>query len=207
MDASAVERHIEPPPLLLAQARAGDGHSFWRLIEPLVARLLRQATALSRDASSAEDLVSETLVQAWRSLANYNETCRLSTWLYAILLHRHQTALRAARSRPVSLAWLPWADAEKHRAAQENLPAAEASPSRALAHAEVANELKQAVEALPAKHRDVVLLRFFQDASLEEIATVLGCSVGTVKSRLHHGLEKLRDLKMNVNLLEWRRDT
>src|SRR5215204_1865789 len=198
MDAPVVEERIEPPPLLLAQARAGDGHAFWRVIQPLVARLLRQATVLSRDASGAEDLVSETLVQAWRSLANYNETCRLSTWLYGILLHRHQTALRAARSRPVSLAWLPWADAEKHRASQGNLATVEPSPAGAVALGEIATELKHAVEALPARHREVVLLRFFEDASLEEIATVLGCSVGTVKSRLHHGLEKLRRMKMNV---------
>jgi len=51
---------------------------------------------------------------------------------------------------------------------------------------------------LPAKHRQVVLLRFFEDASLPDIAAVLGCSVGTVKSRLHHALEKLRKMKMNL---------
>jgi RNA polymerase sigma-70 factor (ECF subfamily) len=69
---------------LLARARAGDALAFCRLLEPLQTRLLRQATALNGDISLAEDLVSETRVRAWKHLARYNETCRLSTWLYSI---------------------------------------------------------------------------------------------------------------------------
>jgi RNA polymerase sigma-70 factor (ECF subfamily) len=192
---------------LLAQARQGDAPAFCRLIEPLEARLLRQAVSLCRDISAAEDLVSETLVQAWRNLSSYNETCRLSTWLYAILLHRYQKSLRAARARPVPLAVLPRVDAENHRAAHEDLPALDASPAGTVAQEELAVELRGAVEALPEKHRQVIFLRFFEDASLEEIATVLDCSVGTVKSRLHHALEKLRRMKNTMNLSDWRRDT
>ena len=58
--------------------------------------------------------------------------------------------------------------------------------------------LRQCLERLPDKHRQVILLRFFEDASLPDMAAVLGCSVGTVKSRLHHALEKLRKMKMNL---------
>src|SRR6266850_1195918 len=149
----AVEELVELPdtPALLAQARQGDAEAFCRLMQPLEARLLRQAVALCRDISTAEDIVSETLVQAWKSLAAYNETCRLSTWLYAILLHRHQKSLRAARSRPIPLAWLPWVDAEKHREAHQVLPAAEPSPAVAAVQGELAAELRRAVEALPEK--------------------------------------------------------
>jgi RNA polymerase sigma-70 factor (ECF subfamily) len=203
-----VEELIEPLEIaaLLAEARRGEAAAYCRLVQPLEARLLRQAIALCRDINSAEDLVSETLVEAWKSLANYNETCRFSTWLYAILLHRHQKHLRAARSRPLPLAWLPWVDAEKHRETLQVVPAPEASPAVAAVQSEVALELRRALELLSEKHRQVVLLRFFEDASLEEMATVLECSVGTVKSRLHHALEKLRRMKNNMNLSEWRRD-
>ena len=55
---------------------------------------------------------------------------------------------------------------------------------------------------LPDKHRQIMLLRFFEDASLPDMAAVLGCSVGTVKSRLHHALEKLRKMKMNLSELK-----
>ena len=61
--------------------------------------------------------------------------------------------------------------------------------------------MQAALAALPAEHRAVLELRFFAAASLDEIATLLGCPLGTVKSRLHHGLEKLRRAKNGVNLL------
>src|SRR5215467_8058658 len=98
---------------LLAQARAGEARAFCLLIQPLEARLLRQAAGLTNDLSAAEDLVSEVRIRAWKNLARYNETCRLSTWLYAILLHCHQEAARRARSRPVSLSKLPFTQANE----------------------------------------------------------------------------------------------
>jgi RNA polymerase sigma-70 factor (ECF subfamily) len=200
---------IEPADtvMLLAQAREGDAEAFCGLVQPLETRLLRQAVALCRDASAAEDLVSETLAQAWKSLARYDESCRLSTWLYAILLHRYQKSVRSACSRPIPLAWLPFFEAAKHQEAHQNLAAPEASPAGALVQHELIERLKRAVDSLPERHRQVILLRFFEEASLEGMATALGCSVGTVKSRLHHALEKLRRMKITVNLSEERRDT
>src|SRR5271166_839304 len=88
---------------LITLACAGDTTAFCRLTEPLHERLLRQAAAMTHDLHTAEDLVSETLVEAWKCLPRYNHTCRLSTWLYAILLNRHRKSVRKARSRPISL--------------------------------------------------------------------------------------------------------
>jgi RNA polymerase sigma-70 factor (ECF subfamily) len=192
---------------LLARARAGDPQAFCRLAEEHDQRLLQQARGLTRDSSAAEDLVSETLAEAWRSLVRYNETCRFSTWLFAILLHRYQKQVRSARSRPVLLATLPLADADEHRQAQENLPAAGPSPAEETMRRELAEQLRQAIHDLPAKHQQVLLLRFFEDASLPEIAALLDCSLGTVKSRLHYALEKLRQSQLGVNLSDVWRDT
>jgi RNA polymerase sigma-70 factor (ECF subfamily) len=183
---------------LLARARGGDALAFCLLVEPLQARLLRQAAALAGDLSAAEDLVSETLVEAWKSLPRYNETCRFSTWLYAILLHRCQKSARHARCRPISLGWLPFLEARQLREQQENLPSSEASPAEVVDQNEQFAQLRQCIERLPDKHRTIISLRFFEDASLPDMAAVLGCSIGTVKSRLHHALEKLRKMKMNL---------
>ena len=183
---------------LLARACAGDADAFCRLAEPLQARLLRQAVALAGDVSAAEDLVSETLVEAWKSLPRYNQTCRLSTWFYAILLHRYRKSVRRARCRPVSLAWLPFFETQEFDERQANLPSPEPSPVEQLLQDETSVRMRECLERLPDKHRQVILLRFFEDASLPDMAVVLGCSVGTVKSRLHHALEKLRKMKMNL---------
>jgi RNA polymerase sigma-70 factor (ECF subfamily) len=184
---------------LLSRACNGDTKAFSQIMEPLQARLLGQAAALAGDLSAAEDLVSETLVAAWKSLPRYDRSCRLSTWLYAILLHRHQNALRRARSRPFPLAWLSFFEAQDCEDRQAHLPTPELSPAAAVAQDEINAHVRQCVARLPEKHRQIILLRFFEDASLPDMAAVLGCSVGTVKSRLHHALEKLRKMKMNLS--------
>ena len=186
---------------LLSRARAGDAEAFCELAAQHEARLLQQARGLCHDSATAEELASETLLQAWRSLGRYDQTCRLSTWLFSILLHRYHKHLRRARSRPFLLAQSCACDAEA-RQLQENLAAGGLSPAQAAEQQELTARLRAAVESLPEKHRQVVLLRFFEDASLREIAAVAGCSVGTVKSRLHYGLEKLREMKDALNLCE-----
>src|SRR6059058_313391 len=95
-----IENRIELSPDLLALARVGDADAFCRMTELVQAALLRHAVALSGNIATAEDLVSETLVAGWTSLARYDETCRFSTWLHAILLHRYQKHVRRAMSRP-----------------------------------------------------------------------------------------------------------
>ncbi len=192
---------LTPPaaPELLARARAGDARDFSLLLEPLQARLLHQAAALTGDLNLAEDIVSETLVEAWRSFSRYNESCQLSTWLYAILLHRYQKSVRRARSRPIALALLSLFEARDLCQQQENVAAPGPSPAEAVAQREAFAQLRQCIELLPEKHARVILLRFFENASLPDMAAVLDCSVGTVKSRLHHALEKLRKMKMNLS--------
>jgi len=186
--------------LLLTQARTGDAEAFCELAKAHETRLFRQAVGLCRDEALAEDLLAETLLEAWRSLPRFDATCRFSTWLYAILLHRYLKSVRRMVSRPVSLAQVPIAEAQQREQAQETLPDLRNSPADHAASQDTADVLR-----LPAKHQEVLLLRFFEDASLPEIAAALGCPVGTVKSRLHHALEKLR--RMKLNLSELRGDT
>lgn len=187
---------------LLSQARDGSAEAFCALIAPLQSRLLYQALALSHDLTTAEDLVQQTLVEAWRSLSRFDGSCRLTTWLYAILLHRHQKAIRAAAVRPVPLARLPADQARRRQDALAEMAGGEPSPDVVARRADRARWMRQFVLALPPAQGHVVLLRFFEEATLTEIASAMGTSIGTVKSRLHHGLEKLR----RMNLKEFRGD-
>jgi RNA polymerase sigma-70 factor, ECF subfamily len=199
MGISPVPDETERLKELLVRARTGDAQAFCQLVEPLEERLFRQAVALCRNESTAEDLASETLVEAWKSLVRYNESCRLTTWLYSILLHRYQKHIRRARSRPASLAALPAPEASEHEEIHQNLPASDPSPAESLLQSESNQEMRRLIDSLAEKHRDVILLRFFQDASLAEIASVLNCSEGTVKSRMHHALKHLRKMKFSMN--------
>lgn len=205
IDSKASEQ--APEAVLVAQARAGDSEAFCALARRYEERLLQQACGLSRNRAAAEDLVCETLTEAWRSLARYDGRCRFGTWLFAILLHRFKKFLRAARSRPLSLASFSSAEAEEQSRAQEKIAGSSLSPADQALWNETSDSLRRALELLPAKHRAVLLLRFFEGASLQEIATVLGCSLGTVKSRLHYALEKLRSHPEVMNLLSDSGDT
>ena len=174
---------------LIDRAKAGEAIAFERLAGRHAAPLWRCALALGKDGHWAEDLVQETLVEAWRSLARFDGRCRFSTWLYGILRHRF---LKGRRNQ--NAAGLSASDAlgQKQCTARSPDQSAEAS--------EDAQRVRRAVASLPEEHRLVVELRFFAGATLDEIAAALGCPLGTVKSRLHHALEKLRQMNLAVNL-------
>jgi RNA polymerase sigma-70 factor (ECF subfamily) len=175
---------------LLEQARGGDAEAFCELCRTLETRLLRQAMSLCGNASLAEDLAQETLIEGWKCIRRYNGRCQFFTWLCAILLNRHRNVLRKERSLPV----LTLSTLEKNDFRSVADP--EPLPDKVVERREQALLVHQCIQALPQKHQDVIYLRFYVDDSLEGIAAALGCSLGTVKSRLFHALEKLRS--MNV---------
>jgi RNA polymerase sigma-70 factor (ECF subfamily) len=192
---------------LLARARTGDADAFCELVQACETRLLRQAVALCHNATVAEDLTAETIIEAWKSLGRFNDNCRFSTWLYAILVHRFQKYLRQARSRPIAVSDLSSNEAAECDVMVEQLAASEPAPGQNLEQKELSAKLTQAIESLPEEHQEVLLLRFYEGAHLPEIAAVLGISLGTVKSRLHYALKKLREMKSVVNLSREMGDT
>jgi RNA polymerase sigma-70 factor (ECF subfamily) len=174
---------------LLQRAQTGDTEAFCELVCEHEARLFRQAILFCGDATQAEDLAQETLVIAWQRLDRFDGRCRLFTWLCGILLNLARNAAR--KKMPAPLSTLPRgarADADASLAA---LVDSARSPVEQLQAAERSLAIRHCLDRLPDIHREVIYLRFFVDDSLENIANALGCSLGTVKSRLFHALEKL----------------
>ncbi|HXR46893.1 MAG TPA: sigma-70 family RNA polymerase sigma factor [Candidatus Limnocylindrales bacterium] len=177
---------------LLDLAQAGDAEAFGGLCRVYETRLLRQATLLCGNAALAEDLAQDTLVEAWKCLRRYNGQCQFFTWLCAILLNRHRNFLREKRPLPFSA--LTRHDRDGFQNKISNLADHNSLPDEAAQLHEQAVRVRDCLQALPAKHQQVIYLRFYGDDSLEGIAAALGCSVGTVKSRLFHALDKLRGM-------------
>jgi RNA polymerase sigma-70 factor (ECF subfamily) len=179
---------------LLDLAQAGDAEAFSGIYRIYETRLLRQAMMLCGDETLAEDLAQDALVEAWRCLRRYNGKCQFFTWLCAILLNRHRNLIR--KKRPMPFAAFSRNDRDEFQKKITNLADDDSRPDETAQLQEQAAQVRACIQTLPAKHQQVVYLRFYADDSLEGIAAALGCSVGTVKSRLFHALDKLRG--MNV---------
>jgi RNA polymerase sigma-70 factor (ECF subfamily) len=179
-------------PSLLAQAWAGDAEAFGVLCRVYETRLLRQALALCGQPALAEDLAEDTLVEAWRCLHRYNGKCQFFTWLCAILLNRYRNTVRERRPLPFSA--FRGDDRQEVEDGFGRLADPDSLPDEEAQRREQASLLRSCIEALPAKQQQIIHLRFYVDDSLGGIAVALGCSVGTVKSRLFHALNKLRGM-------------
>jgi RNA polymerase sigma-70 factor (ECF subfamily) len=132
-------------------------------------------------------------VEAWKSRQRYNGRCQFFTWLCAILLNRYRNTVR--EKRPLPFSSLVEGDEGAFVRSMEQMAHDEPLPDQTAWLREEAALVRRCIQALPAKHQQVILLRFYVDDSLEGIAAALGCSVGTVKSRLFHALEKLRAMQ------------
>jgi RNA polymerase sigma-70 factor (ECF subfamily) len=138
----------------------------------------------------AEDLVQETFVEAWKCLSRYNGQCQFFTWLCAILHNRYRNFAR--RKRLLSMWSFAVGERVEREDASDQQPDPQAWPDEAAQLRDEAALVRRCIQSLPAKQQQVIYLRFFVDDSLEGIAAALRCSLGTVKSRLFHSLEKLR---------------
>ena len=158
-----------------------DESDFQSLIASHYPRIRRAALVLSGgNAWDADDLAQETMLQAARGWRGFSGGSRLDTWLFAILLNLHRRRLRS-----VERGWRVWLGWFARR------PAVDERPERGLQAEEWRESLWSAVAELPEPQKQAVLLRYAEDFSYEAIAEVLGCPIGTVKSRLHHALAAL----------------
>ena len=158
--------------------------------------IYRSALAMTGDPWEAEDLTQETFLVLSENPSRYQQKSRLYTWLYGVLLN-----LDRRRRRRLSLWRKKWRTlCERAWNGPDSRPAAEAP----LEAAEWKDSLWFQVNQLPDPQRQTLVLRFSAELQYDEIAEILGCPLGTVKSRLHHGLAALRELLQNEGGEQWR---
>ena len=174
---------------LIDRARAGEAIAFERLARQHAARLWRCALALGNDSHWAEGSCPR---NAHRSLAMLAAFRRPLPVLHLAIRHSAAPVLEGTPTcrRRQAVAARCHGPSSRHRPAPDC--SAEAS--------EDAQRVRRAVASLADEHRLVVEMRFFAGATLDEIAAALGCPLGTVKSRLHYALAKLRQMNLAVNL-------
>jgi len=158
------------------------------LIDSHGERLLRSACLLCGDDTEAQDLVQETFVQALKSAHRFRGDSAIYTWLHGILLNLCRRHLRK----------------QKRLVFEEEPLLKETSPPCPVDESDrdfCAAGLAAALRNLSPEHREVIVLRYYEEMKIEEIARQIGASKGTVKSRLHYAvrhLEKLIPAEMNL---------
>ncbi len=169
---------------LVGLARDGDHRAFEELVRRTYTDTYTLAYRITGDEEDASDVVQETYLRAHKGLKKFRGDAQFSTWLHRITANCANTQLgRKIRHR--------------HDPLPEDSPIADDSPMRDPAHrAEVAglrSELTEALSALPAKLRAVVVLRDIYDLPHEDIANELGISTSAAKVRLHRARKRLRE--------------
>ena len=166
---------------LVARAASRDLKAFEQLYRIYHPRLTRFLTNILRQPHLVEEALNDTLMVVWKRAATYNGTSKVSTWIFAIA---YRIALKT-RSRSDDPVEDPGADV---RASPE------VGPEQALGRRQAQEILVAALGQLSPEHRAVVDLTYFHEAGYRDIAEILDCPVGTVKTRMHHARKRLRDM-------------
>jgi len=179
---------------LLGRCRGGDETAFDELVLRHQQRALNVAFQVLRDREDAMEVAQDAFVRVYRSVSNFRGECEFTTWLHQIVMNlarnKHRWWKRRGRHASVSLDTpVELADGEAPMQMADHGDA----PDVETVKAEFVNLLSRKMGELPQKLREVLVLRNVEGLSYEQIAAVLDCSIGTVKSRIARGREALRE--------------
>jgi RNA polymerase sigma-70 factor (ECF subfamily) len=180
---------------LVIKSQQGDRSAFGELVCRHYEDVIRVVYRLCGDAQIAQDAAQEAFIRAWQALPRFRGQSTFGTWLYRIVINlccdRQPRLQRELQALPL--------DIDNDRVSVEAPPVEKWMDAN-----ELCGMLHRRVDALPASYRILVLLRYVQELSYEEIATVLNMPMGTVKTGLFRAKAALRQaLEASQEVLEW----
>ena len=179
--------------MLVERTVAGDQKAFELLVLKYQRRIERLIGRMVRDTDLVEDIAQETFIRAYRALAQFRGEAQFYTWLYRIAVNTAKKALVDLKRDPLvsESALRGGGDDDDETSAVENELTSAETPETVLAAKEIAAAVNSAMEALPDDLRQAVTLREIEGLSYEEIAEVMNCPIGTVRSRIFRAREAI----------------
>lgn len=167
---------------LIDASRAGDTTAFDAIVERHRRAIYQVCFRFMNNHEDASDLAQETFVRAWKGLGNFRGEAALSTWLYRIAVNvcLNRVGARRLTTEPI--------ESDRFIDTSAELPGTD------LIRQERAQAVRRAIAELPEKQRATLILRAYQEMSHQEIADVLGSSVGAVKANFFHALANLKKI-------------
>jgi RNA polymerase sigma-70 factor (ECF subfamily) len=183
---------MEPRPAedtsLVQETLAGNHASFQLLVERYESRLFALVRHYTRNQAEVEDLVQETFLKAYARLSSFQHESSFYTWIYRIAVNTVLDALKRKGRSPVQEVEDPEL-VMTSRSPQERVMA----PDARLEREEIARITREALDELPEIFRTVLVLREFEEMTYQDIADLLGISIGTVESRLFRARARFKE--------------
>jgi len=168
--------------VLIERLRANDLDALGALFDRYYAQVYRTAVAITRDNAVAEDIAQDCFLKLLQYANRIDVSLPLAPWLYRVTVNLSYTWISRRQKRRISLEAL----------VDHLMSPSGHSPDQLAEKGEVQHQVRNAISELPFNQRVVIVLHYLSSLSLEEIAEILDCPVGTVKSRLYYARENLR---------------
>jgi RNA polymerase sigma-70 factor, ECF subfamily len=198
-DTEATAAQADVPELnLVRQAQAGDTEAFDQLVSRYRTRVFGMIYNMVHNEQDAWDLAQDSFLKAWKSIARFRGQSSFYTWMYRIVMN---VTIDWLRKKQVKGAGAEFDDAIQLKEidpASRTVPHADPLPHEHMQHKEIRGRIDAAIAELSPEHRAVILMKEIEDMQYHEIAESLGCSIGTVMSRLFYARKKLQNLLRDV---------
>jgi len=182
---------------LVRRCQAGDTAAFNDLVTRYRGKAFSMAYGMVQNEQDAWDLAQEGFLKAWRSIHRFKGESSFYTWLYRIMTNVTIDALRRKGIRGETEFDDQIAPASVDPGSRTT-PSAAPLPHRKLEQNEIGQRIQEAIAKLTPEHRAVIVMKELEDLQYNEIAEILGCSIGTVMSRLFYARKKLQTLLKDV---------
>ena len=178
--------------LLVERVKRGDTRAFEMLVVKYQRRVERLIARMIRDPDLVQDVAQESFIRAYRALPQFRGDSAFYTWLYRIAVNTAKKALAEQRRDPlVTEAAMSVSDDGDETSRVENELSDGETPDAVLASKEIAHAVNAAIDALSEDLRQAITLREIEGLSYEEIAELMNCPIGTVRSRIFRAREAI----------------
>ena len=171
---------------LISRCQQGDQEALKGIFEKYQKKVYRIAYGVVRQREEALDIVQEVFIKLFRSIKNFKGRSQFYTYLYRMTMNTAIDHARKTGKQPMS--------SLNEEGSYQPSDEPEKGPERVLLQKELEEKVKMAMEKLPAEQRVAIIFKDVEGLSYQEMAEAMGCSIGTVMSRLHYGRKRMQEL-------------
>jgi RNA polymerase sigma-70 factor (ECF subfamily) len=183
---------------LVKQCQTGNTEAFDQLVTRYRTRVFAMIYNMVHNEQDAWDLAQDSFVKAWKSIRRFRGRSSFYTWIYRIVMNVTIDWLRKKQVKGAGAEFNDAIQLKEIEPASRTVPKADPLPHERMEQSEIRARIDNAIAQLSPEHRAVILMKEIEEMQYHEIAEALGCSIGTVMSRLFYARKKLQNLLKDV---------